>query len=222
MVSSAINSQVWDVIYQSGQGTLAYPNENLVRIVFSLFKQKEARSRKVLDLGFGSGNNLVFLQEFGFDTYGIEVSSAAQQIALKRCGSTFDPQRLKLIEVGSELPFDSDFFEIVVSWQVLYYNTSAGLERALAEIYRVMKTGAVFISTLATGRDIAAMQSVLISKTERVIEGITTQKNAIITVIENEGDLLALYAKFKNIKVGYFESNLLGRPSSHWVIICEK
>jgi ubiquinone/menaquinone biosynthesis C-methylase UbiE len=61
------NKKVWDKIYYEKKAVLDYPNENLVRFVNYLFK--EPKGNKVLDLGFGSGNNLIHLLKKGFECY---------------------------------------------------------------------------------------------------------------------------------------------------------
>jgi len=54
----------------------------LVIFVYRYFKER--KGKKVLDLGFGSGNNLIHLLKAGFECYGCEISQSALELTKKR------------------------------------------------------------------------------------------------------------------------------------------
>jgi 2-polyprenyl-3-methyl-5-hydroxy-6-metoxy-1,4-benzoquinol methylase len=72
------NSSIWSKIYESGRSNLSFPNENLVRLCNYLFQNENIQGKKLLDFGFGSGNNLKFFHDIGFNVYGFEVNQAAK------------------------------------------------------------------------------------------------------------------------------------------------
>jgi len=60
------NKRVWNNIYGRGE-KLEYPSEELVRLTSYLFKDRDGK--KLLDYGFGSGNNLIHFAKQGFNCY---------------------------------------------------------------------------------------------------------------------------------------------------------
>ena len=77
----------WETkIYKQGKQINQYPYDLVVSFVNRYFKKNilKKQKKKVLDLGCGTGNNLKFLCEFGFNKiYGIEGSKVAVKIAKK-------------------------------------------------------------------------------------------------------------------------------------------
>ena len=131
---------------------LIFPSETLIRcfkgdyIRGLKFKKKD----KVLDIGFGSGNNLIFFNTLGFDLYGVELTK-------KICDKTqIDFKKLKIratLKVGNnkKLPFKSNFFDFLVSWDVIHYEKNlTSYKQSLNEYIRVLKpNGRLIISTVA-------------------------------------------------------------------------
>ena len=66
----------WRRFYVQQQKGMLYPNETLVRFLrgayFPAYKKSYA-GKKVLDIGFGSGNNSMFLGSLGMVLHGTEV-----------------------------------------------------------------------------------------------------------------------------------------------------
>ena len=120
MNSVQSNSKVWENIYSQGNGVMSYPNESMVRLTYNLLNLSE--QKYVLDYGFGSANNLIHLARRGFEMSGVEISPSALKIAKTRCNQESIQADLRLVSTG-ELPFHDDHFDVVIAWQVLYYNT---------------------------------------------------------------------------------------------------
>jgi len=214
-----VNTQVWDRIYKAGQGYLEYPNDNLVMITHHLFK--DAHGKKLLDLGFGSGNNLVHLAKKGFECYGCEISLVSLKLAKKRLEALGLSPTLSLFNDG--LPYPDEFFDVIVSWQTLYYNSLENLKAIISDIFRVLKKEGRIVVTLVRDNDVIIKSCDKIgSMTYRVNSGFFLQRGAVLCVIETEYAVRGLFSNFSRVEVGYFESNYLGRTSSHWVIIGEK
>ncbi len=88
---------------------------------------------KVLDFGCGQGRLVDGLIQQGFDAYGCDVGGPVNE-------------RLRRIEEPYRLPFDSEFFDLVVSTSVLEHNLNK--EEGFAEIRRVLKPGGYSIHVL--------------------------------------------------------------------------
>lgn len=136
----------WAEFYGSGAGSV-YPDENLLRLIRGKYAEVP-RSGRVLDVGFGTGNNLVMLAHTGYEAHGLEVSEEsvdrARAIA-ERAGVTL---QLGVLH-GTSLPYADNFFDVVVSWNAVYYfGTRSLVAKALADFYRVLRPGGVLLMSV--------------------------------------------------------------------------
>jgi len=85
-------NSLWDDMYNSGHykqtWSLEFPSPELIGVMMALDMSKGA---KCLDVGCGSGADLEYLAEKGFDVTGVDISSIAINITQKR----FDAKNLK-------------------------------------------------------------------------------------------------------------------------------
>lgn len=138
-------------LHNSKDAGLAWPNETLIRIFKAPYIPglgKDFAGRKLLDVGFGHGNNLVFLASLGLKLYGTEVT---EEIC-KTVGARLAPMGLAPdLRVGfnRKLPFGDDEFDFLVSWNTLHYeSTEDAIKASILEYRRVLKPGGrFFIST---------------------------------------------------------------------------
>jgi len=143
---------VWEDFYSDGNKALEYPDENLIRLFSggsNIFLPKA--SSRLLDHGFGSANNSLYFARLGYEVFGAEISESAINFAydfFKSKGEKGDFRHIK----GTELPFDNNMFDIVVSWNCIHYNgTYEDVKKTLDNIYKVLKPGGVILlSTIST------------------------------------------------------------------------
>lgn len=103
-----------------------------------------------LDLGCGIGRHIVFLDEFGLNPYGIDLSDNAINIGkswVKAIGKDYLEDHFVVGSV-TELPFKDDFFNICVSHGVLDSMPRNIAEKGLNEVYRVVKSGGLIYFNL--------------------------------------------------------------------------
>ncbi len=111
---------------------------------------RDKGSIRVLDLGCGAGRHTLILANDGFQVTGLDVS----ETALKKLQRHVDSAGLKNVVLArhemSELPFVDEYFDAVVSTNVLHHGTVAEINRTLSELFRIMKGGgAGFVITLS-------------------------------------------------------------------------
>ena len=146
----------WAQFYsrKTGQGAVAtWPNESLVRFFkgqyFPWFKKSYA-GMKIIDVGFGSANNLMFFGTLGMQLHGVEVHADICELFMERLARTGYSADLKA-GTNREIPFPDEQFDYLVSWDAIHYEgDSQRIEEALAEFARVLKPGGrLFMSTVA-------------------------------------------------------------------------
>jgi SAM-dependent methyltransferase len=138
----------WDEIYNKKKYSyydLEKPYSGISNVISILKKRK---CRNVLDLGCGSGRNLVPLAKSGFNVYGLDysekgISSARILLMKKSLGA-----KLSVADAFSRLPYPGSFFDAVISIQVLSHSGEKGILHSVSEINRILKPGGLLFVTV--------------------------------------------------------------------------
>ncbi len=139
-------SEKWSDFYSKGIGAV-YPTENLIRLIKGKYIDTP-RDGRALDVGFGTGNNLIFLAHSGFEAHGLEVSQESIKMAQELAGHTRVKLNLSLLN-GTKLPYADGFFDLVVSWNAVYYYGNRTLVReAIRDFHRVLRPGGVLLMSV--------------------------------------------------------------------------
>lgn len=155
-------TQLWDCSALEARGILWYPNEFVIRFVAKYVRKRLGfdnyevirEVKRVLDLGCGHGRHVIMFAEQGYEVFGIDISEVAISFAREWV------QRLQLhadLRVGTvvTLPYDNEFFDLVVSHGVLDHVYAEEAEKAVEEVHRVLRSNGLFyvdlISTLESG-----------------------------------------------------------------------
>ena len=117
----------WDQSYARGENFIFFPKEEVVKFLNRFVRKKDGinshrdilelpTQSKALDLGCGVGRQTVLLQEFGFNSFGVDIS----QVALDKAKETskalgYNMENNFVLIDKIQLPFDDDFFEIAIS-----------------------------------------------------------------------------------------------------------
>jgi len=118
-----------------------------------LLKGTYNNCHKVLDAGCGGGRNLVCFLQNGFDVYAVdpnpEAVAAVTELAKKLSPET--PASNFHTASAENLPFDDNYFDLVISSAVLHFANSEGhFENMLHSMWRVLKPGGYFFARLAS------------------------------------------------------------------------
>ena len=210
MNSTQENKNVWNKLYSENKSIMQYPNENLV-IISNYFLDEN--DKIILDLGFGSGNNLIFFKKIGKNVYGAEISQEAINFTKRRISD--ENIELKLI-INDKIDYHENFFDVVVAWQSICYNTYDNLMKNLNEIKRILKPNGKFIITLIKKEDSIFDICEKIGNNDYRVNS-SNQKGAIIFLANDENEIKNIFKDFKNVNIGYFEHKL-NNIGSHWVI----
>lgn len=154
-----LTNQKWDEVYGKEFGGYWYPAEEVIKFSARYLKrrvgidawQKKRDVKRILDAGCGTGRHVLFFQEQGYETHGVDISPEAIEIGNKLLLSKNLKPNLRTGDI-TKLPFEDEFFDVVVSFGVLDHILFSEAKKSIDEIYRVCEKGAYFyLSLRSTG-----------------------------------------------------------------------
>jgi SAM-dependent methyltransferase len=140
----------WNEIWKTEDGR-AWWLEPEAFVLSLLPRFKHEGLNKALDLGFGLGRHSILLAKEGFEVYGIDTSPAGLQFALQWA----EPEGVTLdLALGdmSQLPYTSDFFDLILAWNVIYHGTVEYIQRTVCEVERCLRPGGYLLCSLISTR----------------------------------------------------------------------
>ena len=118
-----------------------------------LLKGRFDDCNKVLDAGCGGGRNLVYFLQNNYDVYGIDPNPEAVMHVrglAKQLAPTL-PETNFLAAPAQELPFEDNYFDLVISSAVLHFaNDNNHFDAMLRSMWRVLKPGGYLFARLAS------------------------------------------------------------------------
>lgn len=132
----------WEEIFKEKKEVLKKPNNQLIKVIPEFKKNKV---KKILDHGCGTGRHYFLMKSKGFDVYGCDNSKTALRFIKQ-----IDPKaKLKQCDM-SKLPYNSSFFDGVISVAVIQHAKINKIKDTIKEIFRVLKKkGLLFLITIS-------------------------------------------------------------------------
>ena len=160
----------WEEIFKEKGKVFHEPQEDLAGVIDLLRKEKV---QKVLDLGCGSGRHAVMLAIAGFEVYGMDISATGLKITCEWLKKEGLSAKLKKGSCYSRFPYKDNYFDAVVSVQVIHHNYHDKIKYCISEIERILKPGGlVFITTAKRKTKYRAAKSKLVApRTYVPVEG---------------------------------------------------
>ena len=143
------NKKAWDIIYREKGKYFEDIHPDILKVSKLL---KKLKARKVLDLGSGTGRNTVFLARNGFEVYGIDISEKGITETKDWLKKEDLSAHLSTQDITKKLPFESDFFDAVISTQVIHHARIKTIEKIIKEIGRVLNTNGFVLVTAPEDR----------------------------------------------------------------------
>ena len=191
-------------------------------IVVLLETLRRENVKRILDLGFGLGRHVLLFSREGFETFGIE----PMQSGLDYCQTWLKVEALTAdIRLGemTALPYENEFFDFVISWNVIYHGSIQQLRKAFTEIHRVTRPRGLAYITLNSIRN------------NHYGQGTEIEPNTFLNPEKPDGDLLhhysdeqevkSLFERWEILRMKEAEQSLRGktyRDSYHWTIFARK
>jgi len=118
-----------------------------------LLRGQITSSMRLLDAGCGAGRNSEYLMRHGADIYGVD--SDPNQVARIRDVASeiapgLPPENFRVARLD-DLPFPDAYFDAVICSAVLHFSdNTAEFEKAVAEMWHVLRPSGVFFARLAS------------------------------------------------------------------------
>lgn len=132
-------SQYYDLIYNDKN----YEYES--RYISKLIKKYNPKTKKILDVGCGTGRHAEFLDDNGFDVTGIDLSEKMIKIALENSKKTGKDIKYK-VSNANNFKINQKFDTIVSLFHVIsYQDQNKKLINTFKSIYNHLNEGGIFI-----------------------------------------------------------------------------
>ncbi len=136
----------WNSVFKITGRHFFESQEDMKKIVSML---KKNNVQNVLDLGCGSGRHTVMLAKNGFKVFGMDISEAG--LKLTREWLKEYKLKAKLIKAScyKRFPYKDNFFDALVSIQVIHHAKIKDIRYCLSEIKRVVKKNGIIFITMS-------------------------------------------------------------------------
>lgn len=206
------SKEVWERFIKLQPKTdLMFPDENLIRIFSNRYIEVPEPPAKVLDHGFGGGNNLLFYASKGYECYGCEISEELIRVTKEKFEEINIPINLKLIK-GDFLEYDDNFFDIIISWNVIHYlGTKGKVIKMINEMHRTLRPkGVLILSTLHSEISLLKRSKHIGDGSYKVIEAsqYDNRKDLTLFATKSSKELIDLFSFFSEVKYGYYNFDL--------------
>jgi 2-polyprenyl-3-methyl-5-hydroxy-6-metoxy-1,4-benzoquinol methylase len=195
----------WNKIYKK-EGRKYTSNTNRWEIFLATLKQE--KSKRILDLGCGSGLQLSQLASMGYEMSGFDGARAAIKVAKKELAKNGLKANLKVASMHEDFPYTDNYFDAVYSLRTINHGFRDQVQKSVGEIERILKPGGiVFVSTLfIPGRKSNKGKTTLNTlkvemvapRTYKPLEG---KEKGVVHFLFNKNILIDVFSQFNPIKI---------------------
>ena len=144
-----INCDYWSQAIYDNPHPESYVFRIYGRVIKHQFGFDGSKNTKLLDFGCGSGGNSHFFAKKGFDVHGVDQSKVDIESCKERIPNlSINFKVISPICLPTDDWFDNRKFEMIVSFQALYYLNDIDLENRLTSLYNALLPGGIFIATM--------------------------------------------------------------------------
>ena len=213
------SKEVWESNLRLFSGTrLHFPAESLVRLVSGRYVPVPEPPARVMDHGFGHGNNLVFLAGKGYRCAGCEISEHLIDVVGELMDSLGYPADLRPV-TEQEIPFDSDSIDLVVSWDVIHYSgTRDAVCTVIRELHRVLKPGGVLLLSTVSPSDAMFDRTAARGDGSYLIESeseFDNRQGLTLFIAESLEELAGMFGMFGSVRTGTLSFDLFTPERRH-------
>jgi len=221
------NYNIYNKVYNSLKDAHNYPNTNLVRLAKWYLNKKG----KILDYGFGYGENSIFLANNGFSVFSGEISKKIIKYAKKK-SKIKSKKKINFFYIDKKtklLPFKDNYFDHIICLGVIQYlGNQENTKNLLLEFSRCLKkNGKIIISTFGP-QNTFIKRSKRVSKNTYIFKGLEkfhkkTNLEYKLFIPETKKNFMNFFPKKINItEVGSWGNDYCGINGLHYVALGKK
>ncbi|UCE96320.1 MAG: class I SAM-dependent methyltransferase [Candidatus Bathyarchaeota archaeon] len=180
---------------------------------------QEHKVQLILDLGCGAGRNSIYLGKEGFDVIGVDVS----RNALKKVKSWSKIEGIPNVAVlrssVTHLPFVRRTFHVVISISVIHHAFNKNIEKAIDEIFKVLKKKGLFLANLLSTEDFRFGSGKRLEEgTYRVLDDFGEKQFEEIHHFFSRNEVFALFSDFKKISIEAIQAGKEEKCHKYWKV----
>ncbi len=140
---------LYDLLYRVGAPWDGPPRPELVSLVErGVLTPAHLSPGRAIDLGCGTGANVVYLAEHGFESTGVDFSPVALRSSRKRASTLGMDGQIRFVEgdlTASEIPGAVGPFDLLVDYSTLDDLDAAGRRAMAGLVAKLARPGALFL-----------------------------------------------------------------------------
>ena len=168
---------------------MRYPDEYVIRMFF-----KEGLQRapgRLLELGCGSGNNLLLFHGFDWQVVGVDISAASLADAAHNLSDGSPTVTLVQADLAQEMPDLNGPFDAIILPSFNYYIPRRSFVRVLSDCNRLLASGGLFYVRCRTRDDWRYGRGREVERDGFVLECSETGELGLLNVFYDVDELLA-------------------------------
>ncbi|MCF8055273.1 MAG: class I SAM-dependent methyltransferase [Desulfocapsa sp.] len=208
----------WNKQWQSCRGRQGWtvPEPSVISLLPAL---KEKGVERILDLGGGVGRHALYFAAHGFKVNMSDLSAHGLDFARGKAKEAGIELSTHIADMAT-LPFEADFFDYVLAWNVIYHGNKRNLIQSLVEINRILRVGGFFQATLLSKNNYNFRIGDEVSKDTWVNSRVSDKAHPHYYCNEKELNALFTDAGFLIKDLEEVEQSLTG--SFHWNVVAHK
>jgi SAM-dependent methyltransferase len=211
--------QAWDANWSTAEGRADWlqPHPDVAQTI-ELALGRNART--ALDLGCGVGRHAVAMAQAGLTVTALDASATG----LLQCRKAAAEAGVEVATVEAQmtqLPFASESFDCVVSFNVIYHGAPEVVVATVREVRRVLRPGGLLQGTLLSKRNAGFGVGEEIAP-DTFVDPEAGGDKGHPHYYCSAAQALALLAGFECLKLEDVEHKSPGSGSFHWHFLCER
>lgn len=207
------------------------PNVNTVRCEIWYFRQNRQPGR-LLDYGFGYGQELIYFADKGYDVYGLDIAPSAKSrfddyLRTNRPDLVSQIKTQLLDRSASCLPYDDNFFDFIHSNQVIHSLASEdAVSRLLSEWHRILRAGGLLMFSCVGPTNTQIVDAVHLGggvyECDYQVPTMAQPDKRRAFLARDESHLRSLCHMFEIHEIGWFSNHYCGIDGFHWQVLAKK
>ncbi len=224
------NDENYSSYYRTKSIPKVYPTEFVIRSFLGKYPRlavprEELANKKILDLGFGDGRNMGFLNDLGMQVHGVEVTDTICQHIMQHMKAQGIQVEAKAGR-NAQIPYADGYFDHILACNSCYYiDEGQRYSDNLAEIARVIKPNGLFVHSLPMATTFIMDNAIDEGDGHMRItqDPYGVRVGAMLKKFDSEPEIIAaLDPWFTDIQIGSCRDDYWGSLVHLWFVVCRR